>query len=222
MTGTAASGIPVPVSPAAPLPVAASTARRAHPVIYEINTWPWLNELSRAAGRPVTLGSVPDRCWEELATLGVDAVWLMGVWQRSPAGIAIALDNPDLTADFDAALPDWQPEDVVGSPYCVRNYVVDDHLGGPDGLAAARAELAARGIGLILDFVPNHVAPDHPWVTDRPELFVAGTRRRPERRPALVPADRRPGRWPTAATRTSRPGRTSCSSTCSSRGCGRP
>ena len=23
--------------------------------------------------------------------------------------------------------------------------------------------------------MPNHVAPDHPWVTDRPELFVAGT-----------------------------------------------
>ena len=28
---------------------------------------------------------------------------------------------------------------------------------------------------LILDFVPNHVAPDHPWTTERPELFVTGT-----------------------------------------------
>lgn len=150
-------------------------ARTTHPVIYEINTWPWLHEQSRAQGGPVDLGTVPDETWDELAALGIDAVWLMGVWRRSPAGIAIALANPDLTASFTAALPDWTPDDVVGSPYCVRDYVVDDHLGGPDGLATARAALAARGVGLILDFVPNHVAPDHPWTARRPEVFVHGT-----------------------------------------------
>ena len=47
-------------------------------------------------------------------------------------------------------------------------------FGGPAGLAAARAALAARGIRLLLDYVPNHVAPDHPWVTSRPELFIQG------------------------------------------------
>jgi hypothetical protein len=30
-------------------------------------------------------------------------------------------------------------------------------------------------MGLILDFVPNHVAPDHLWTSSKPELFVAGT-----------------------------------------------
>jgi len=62
--------------------------------------------------------------------------------------------------------------DVIGSPYCVRRYVVDAGFGGPDALAVARAALAARGVRLILDYVPNHVAPDHPWVASRPELFV--------------------------------------------------
>jgi hypothetical protein len=52
----------------------------------------------------------------------------MGVWQGSPAGIGIALTNDDLRVSFDAARPDWQPDDVVGSPCCVRGYVVDDHL----------------------------------------------------------------------------------------------
>ena len=145
------------------------------PFIYEINTWPWLEAISQEEGRAIDLGSVPDRYWDEVADLGFDGVWLMGVWQRSPAGVTIALSNDDLRASFAAALPDWQTSDVVGSPYCVRDYVVDDHLGGRDGIASAREALSARGIGLILDFVPNHVAPDHPWTSLKPEVFVSGT-----------------------------------------------
>jgi hypothetical protein len=67
-----------------------------------------------------------------------------------------------------------RPDDIVGSPYCVRNYVVDPALGGPDGLAAARTQLACRGRRLLLDYVPNHVAPDNRWLTDRPAYFVQG------------------------------------------------
>src|SRR4051794_14840469 len=146
-----------------------------HPFVYEINTWPWLSEVSAAAGRRVDLGSVPHERWDAIADAGFDAVWLMGVWQRSPAGIAVALANVGLVASFESALPDYTPADVVGSPYCVRDYVVDDHLGGTAGLASARAALAARGVGLVLDFVPNHVAPDHPWTTQFPDRFVRGS-----------------------------------------------
>jgi hypothetical protein len=137
------------------------------PYVYEINTWPWLAGLD--------LGSVPDERWDEIAAGGFDAVWLMGVWQRSPAGIAIALANDDLVRSFRDALPDVRDDDVIGSAYCIRDYVVDEHLGGPAGLAAARAALAERGMGLLLDFVPNHVAPDHPWTAAHPERFVGGT-----------------------------------------------
>jgi hypothetical protein len=146
-----------------------------HPLIFEINTWPWLSQLSVAEGRPVDLGSVPDRCWDALGNGSYDAVWLMGVWERSPAGVGLALTNPGLLAGFQSALPDYRSEDVVGSPYCVRDYKVAEHLGGPAGLETARTELARRGIGLVLDFVPNHVAPDHPWTQRHPERFVQGT-----------------------------------------------
>lgn len=144
-------------------------------MVYEINTWPWLNRLSADTGRPVDLATVPDEQWDAIADAGFDAVWLMGVWERSPAGVAIALANTDLVSGFGAALPDYETPDVVGSPYCIRDYTVDRHLGGRAALAAARAALARRGLGLILDFVPNHVAPDHPWTRTDPDRFVGGT-----------------------------------------------
>ena len=135
----------------------------------------WLGEFASKTGTPVDLGSVPPDEWDRLGAMGFDAVWLMGVWERSPAGIAIANRNAGLLSDFRRALPDFRQEDNVGSPYCIRRYVVDPHLGGPEGLARARAELARRGLRLLLDFVPNHVAPDHPWVVEHPEYFIQGT-----------------------------------------------
>ena len=54
-------------------------------------------------------------------------------------------------------------------------YEVAEQLGGLKGFSHARKELANRGLRLILDFVPNHVAPDHPWVTKHPEHFIQGT-----------------------------------------------
>jgi hypothetical protein len=146
-----------------------------YPVIYEINTWVWLHELSQKYGKAVNLATVPEQEWDTLATWGFDAAWLMGVWERSPAGIDISMRNAGLREDFRRALPDFVPEDNVGSPYCVRRYVVDQHLGGTTGLAVARSKLRERGLGLILDFVPNHVAPDHPWVGTHPEYFIQGS-----------------------------------------------
>jgi hypothetical protein len=111
----------------------------------------------------------------------VHAVWLMGVWERSPAGLAIAREDPGLVEGMRAALPDLRDENVIGSPYCVRDYVVDERFGS---LGAARAELAARGLKLILDYVPNHVAPDHPWLVSRPGCFIRGTEEDLARNPA--------------------------------------
>ncbi len=156
-----------------------------YPVIYLINTWVWLQELGKNRKSPVTLATVPKKEWDAIAALNVDAVWFMGVWGRSPAGIHIAMNNQGLLDDFRRALPDFTEADNVGSPYCIRRYEVDQHLGGRIGLAKARKELARRGMRLILDFVPNHVAPDHPWVTEHPEYFVRGDAGDLARDPAL-------------------------------------
>jgi hypothetical protein len=153
------------------------------PTVYEINTAVWLERLGRGRGTPLRLDEVPAAAWDEVAALRVDAVWLMGVWQRSPAGLHIALEDPALDAGNRAALPDLRREDVIGSPYCVGDYVVDARFGGTAALAQARRQLADRGLGLMLDYVPNHVAPDHPWLTERPDCFLHGSEEELARHP---------------------------------------
>ena len=145
-----------------------------HPTVYEINAWVWLNELGRAHERRVTLGDVPRAELERLAAQGFNAVWLMGVWERSPGARAGARTDPSLRAEYARTLPDFTDEDIVGSPYAIKAYRVDPALGGDEGLANFRARLSVLGLRLILDFVPNHMAIDHPWLTEHTERLVRG------------------------------------------------
>jgi glycosidase len=148
---------------------------RAHPHLFEISAWPWLERLSRREGRQVMLDTVPASEWDVLQKRGFDCVFLMGVWRRSEIGRSIALGVPDLRREYENVLPGWSDDDVPGSPYCVRDYVPDDRMGGWRGLDAARGELNRRGISLFVDFVPNHTAFDHPWVSAHPDWYVTGT-----------------------------------------------
>ena len=86
------------------------------PIVYEVNTAIWLTELRARHGAAVTLGSVPSAEWDRLAATGAHAVWLMGVWERSPEGLRIATANQNLWRDFRAALPDVTEADVLASP----------------------------------------------------------------------------------------------------------
>lgn len=145
-----------------------------NPLILEINTWVWLSELTIKYDQAVTLVNVPALEWDEIAQQGFDYLWLMGVWKRSPAGLEIALQHPDIIHACQMALPGFTPMDMVGSAYCIQDYTIDQMLGGQEGILKARTELKARGMGLILDFVPNHVAPDHPWTREHPDYFIQG------------------------------------------------
>jgi hypothetical protein len=154
-----------------------------NPLVYEINALPWLNELGDSGGRRFTLAGVPDTEIEWIAHQGFAAVWLMGVWERSPRGREIARTDPDLRAAYLAVMPDCRDEDVAGSPYSIHRYEVDPALGGRDALAALRERLRRVGVQLILDFVPNHLAVDHSWLDEHPERFVQGSAARLEAEP---------------------------------------
>lgn len=155
-----------------------------HPLLYEINTRLWVRELAgRRKGDGATLADVPESALEEIAGLHFDLVWLMGVWQTGEAGLRLARQLPQLEAEYRQTLADLKPEDIIGSPYAVGDYKASPLLGGREGLAGFRRRLAQRGLGLILDFVPNHTARDHPWVRAHPEFYVPGTQELLEREP---------------------------------------
>jgi hypothetical protein len=149
-----------------------SSVSTPSPHVFEINTRVRLAELGEALGRPATLRDVPDEAIELFAALGFDYLWLMGVWEGGPRARARALAHEGLRQAYDAALPGWGEEDVGPSPYAVAEYRVAAALGGAEALAHLRERLAKRGIGLLLDFVPNHLGLDHSWATSHPERFV--------------------------------------------------
>ena len=145
-----------------------------HPKILEINTWPWLNSLSKIYKMPINLNNIPKEITDNEFT-DFNVIWLMGVWERSPQSRKIAIEHPDLQKEFHNALKDFNADDVVGSPYSVHNYHVDSHFGGNDGLSSFRKQLMDNGMLLILDYVPNHVAMDNIWTLSKSDGFIKGT-----------------------------------------------
>jgi glycosidase len=146
-----------------------------YPSLYEINTRVMLNELSSKLGRQATLDDFPDSELERLAKAGFKWIWLLGVWQTGKASRQVSRQIPELRAAYRAALPDVQDEDICGSCFAITGYTVPKKLGGELALARLRERMARCGLRLMLDFVPNHVALDHPWVGEHPEYFIHGT-----------------------------------------------
>ena len=123
------------------------------------STLVWLDQLAKQYARDVTrLDQVPDQELDRLAAFGVNALWLIGVWERSPASRRIKqlAGNPDAAA----------------SAYAVFDYAIAGELGGEDAWRGLRDRAAARGIRLASDMVPNHVGLDSRWVVEHPEWFL--------------------------------------------------
>jgi hypothetical protein len=163
-----------------------------NPLVYEINARLWLQELTAQYGAGVTLGQVPDAVFARWQNLGLTHIWLMGVWTTGPRSREHARHDPKLQASLREWLPDGQASDLVSSPFAIADYRVPRAWGGEAGLQAFRRKLHHAGLKLLLDFVPNHVGLDHPWLQTRPELFVQS----PEPRPETFAAPSSPGsRW---------------------------
>ncbi len=124
------------------------------------STLVWLDQLARTYRRPVArLDQVPDEALDRLAAFGIDALWLIGVWERSNASRRIKQHAGN--------------SEAAASAYAVHDYAVAAELGGEDAWRGLRDRAAARGIRLASDMVPNHMGLDSRWVVEHPEWFLS-------------------------------------------------
>ncbi len=129
-------------------------------VLVAKSTYVWLAQLSRTYGRDIQrLDQIPDEELDELRSRGFTGLWLIGLWERSPASRRIKQmrGNPE----------------AMASAYSVFDYRIADELGGDEAWRSLRDRAAARGIRLAADMVPNHMGIDSQWVVEHPERFIS-------------------------------------------------
>src|SRR6185295_18497967 len=148
---------------------------KSYPLLYQINTRVWLTELSQKLGRPATLDDVPDAELDRLAQMGCDWVWFLSVWQTGPGAQEVSRTNAGWRREFQETLANLREEDIAGSGFAITGYTVHKNLGGDAALARLRERLRKRGLRLMLDFVPNHMGLDHPWIEAHPDYFIKGS-----------------------------------------------
>ncbi|WP_424245523.1 glycosidase [Elusimicrobium posterum] len=145
---------------------------RTNPHILEINAAVWLDCLSAQEGHAVHFGNIPEQQLEGIELLGFDAVWLMGVWKRSPKSSEIARSNQEILRAVSNAYPEYDRSKISASPYAVYEYTVEPAFGNEHTLLDLKRRLNEKGIALFLDFVGNHFAVDHPKILENPDLFI--------------------------------------------------
>jgi glycosidase len=131
----------------------------SHVVLMAKMVYVWLDQLSRASGISITrLDQIPDAELDRLAARGFTGLWLIGVWERSPASQRIKqiCGNPE----------------AIASAYSLFDYEVAADLGGWEALANLRERAGRRGIRLASDMVPNHTGIYSRWVIQHPDWFV--------------------------------------------------
>ncbi len=133
-----------------------------------------LGNLTQALGRPATLDDIPDDELSRLAGLGFDWLYLLGVWQTGPIGLQLARTNHPLRHEIAQILPDATEADICSSCFAITGYTVPAEWGGNAALERLLQRLHRRGLRLMLDFIPNHTAIDHPWAHEHPEYYVPG------------------------------------------------
>lgn len=139
-----------------------------NPRIYEVNTRVWIKQF----GNDARLSDIPDDFINSLQGWGIDALWMMGIWKNNPETVEKYCFEPALIASYNNSLPDWQKNDVIGSPYSIDTYEINPSIGTEQELVHLRKRLNDKGIKLILDFVPNHFSSYSGLLKTNPEIFL--------------------------------------------------
>lgn len=128
-------------------------------VLIAKHTYVWLDQLSRLYGREIKrLNEIPDEELRRLKDFGITGIWLIGLWERSPASKRIK----NLSGNLDA----------IASAYSIYDYEISEDLGGKEALSALREKASRYGIRLGCDMVPNHFGIYSRWMIERPEWLI--------------------------------------------------
>jgi hypothetical protein len=124
------------------------------------STYVWLEQLSKKYQRHIhRLDQIPGEEFGVLASRGINALWLIGLWERSTASQTIKRMMGQ--------------HDAVASAYSLKDYQIAHDLGGTWAYEQLRNTAGRYGIRLASDMVPNHMGIDSNWVLDHPEWFLS-------------------------------------------------
>lgn len=143
LAGCATAGAPGPQpAPPAPTSMQNDAGWIARSAIYEV----FIRDFSPGGDlRGVTDGL------DRIQATGANVVWLMPV---QPNGIE-------------------RRKGTLGSPYAIRDYRgIHPDYGTHADFRALVSAVHERGMKLIIDWVPNHTAWDHAWITQHPEFYT--------------------------------------------------
>jgi len=128
-------------------------------VLMAKSTYVWLDQLSKKHQRPVSrLDQVPDEELERLARWGFTGLWLIGLWERSPASQRVKqiMGNPE----------------ALSSAYSLYDYEIAQDLGGEEAYRDLKERAWRFGIRLASDMVPNHMGLYSRWMIQHPDWFL--------------------------------------------------
>ncbi len=120
----------------------------------------------------------PDTAW-----VSRSALYEVNVRDFSPSGdlrgVRLGLDRIQLSGANVVWLMPVQPVGVLnrkgtlGSPYSIRDYdAIDPAFGDTAGFRALVRTAHARGLKVILDWVPDHTSWDAVWIREHPDWYV--------------------------------------------------
>lgn len=123
------------------------------------NVLVWLSQLSKKYDREIiTLDQIPEQELDNMKASGFNALWLIGLWERSVASKTIKQWNGNPEAE--------------SSAYSLKYYQIADSLGGETAFEVFKSRAMVRGIRLASDMVPNHTAIDSPQLHEHPDWYM--------------------------------------------------
>ncbi|MBC8385722.1 MAG: hypothetical protein H8E57_09425, partial [Candidatus Cloacimonetes bacterium] len=128
-------------------------------VLIAKNTFVWLDQLSKKYGKNVSrLDEIPDEELQLLSQRGFTGLWLIGLWERSPASQKIKHISGN--------------SDAISSAYSIKNYSVAWNLGGDEALENLKRKARKFNVRIGCDMVPNHTGIDSDWINEHPDWFI--------------------------------------------------